>query len=244
MGRYLLRDGGGRLGIVLQARMGSTRLPGKVAKPLAGVPMLVHALERLKRVRAADAMVVATSSVTADDAVAALAISAGAEVFRGSESDVLDRFVACARSFGFARVIRATGDNPFIDFEEAERLIDFHLERGLEYASSFPEFGSWLPVGVGVEIMTVDALERSWREGLLPHHREHVNEYIQENPRIFRQACLEAPVGKRAPELRLTVDTPEDLAFAERLLNLFDAEGGVGLPTTSWLIAASRRLPG
>jgi spore coat polysaccharide biosynthesis protein SpsF len=233
---------GRRVGIILQARMGSTRLPGKVLKPLCGPPMLARIIGRLKQVPGADVLIVATSDRPADDAVAELGRACGAEVFRGSEADVLDRFTACARAFGLSAVVRATGDNPFVDIEEAGRLIAFLDGNGLDYACAFPEFGSSLPVGTGVEIITADALEQSWRDGTEPHHREHVNEYIQERPAIFRQACLEATPEKCAPGLRLTVDTPDDFARAERLLALYTTEGGEGEPGTAWLIAACRRL--
>lgn len=204
------------VGIVVQARMGSTRLPGKVLKPLAGKPMLERILDRLGRCRLADRVVVATSDKPQDDPVAAFAKSLGVPAFRGSEADVLDRYYGCACAFGLAHIVRATGDNPFVDPEEADRLIAFSRNGDLDYADAFA--GNGLPIGIGVEIMTLAALERSWREGSAPHHREHVNEYIQENPSLFRQATLLVPPEKRAPALRLTVDTFDDFSRAEALL--------------------------
>lgn len=234
----------GRVGIILQARTGSTRLPGKVLRPLAGVPMLVRIVRRLKAVSNADLLIVATSDRPADDDVAALARECGAEVFQGSEDDVLERYAVCAETFGLDLIVRATADNPFVDAEEAERLIAFRNARDLAYACAFPSFGCGLPIGIGVEVMSAAALAVSHREGHEPHHREHVNEYIQENPILFPQGVPETPPEKYAPDLRLTVDTPEDFRRAEQLLELFAAEGGTGAPETPWLIAACQRLDG
>lgn len=226
----------GTTGIIIQARMGSTRLPGKVLKPLAGKPMLARILGRFQHCRRADRVVLATSDRIQDDPVAALAGDLGMPVFRGSESDVLDRYRQCARAFGFTAIVRATGDNPFVDVEEADRLIAFHHASGLDYAANV----GGLPIGVGVEIMTMAALERSWREGLAPHHREHVNEYILENPALFRQEAPTIPPEKLAPTLRLTVDTPEDFAFAEALL----VAGPEEEPDTVTLIRRCRERAG
>lgn len=230
------------VGIVLQARMGSTRLPGKVLKTLAGKPMLERILNRLRACRQANMVILATGDGSDNDAVARLGETLGVAVFRGSESDVLDRYYACAAAFGLDWIVRATGDNPFVDAEEGDRLIAFAQGRGLGYASAFPSFGSGLPIGVGLEIMSRAALERSWREGGEPHHREHVNEYIQEHPELFPQQTLTAPADKTAPGISLTVDTPEDFARAESLWAAWTAEGGRGEPGTEWLIHRMRGM--
>lgn len=233
---------GQNVGIVLQARMGSTRLPGKVLKPLAGKPMLERILGRLRACRRADKVILATGDGPDNDAVARLGESLGVAVFRGSESDVLDRYHACAAAFGLDWIVRATGDNPFVDAEEGDRVIAFARERGLDYASAFPSFGSGLPIGVGVEIIGRAALDRSWREGCESHHREHVNEYIQEHPELFAQDTLTAPADKTAPDISLTVDTPEDFARAESLWAAWAADGGRGEPDTGWLIRRMRGM--
>lgn len=228
-------------GIVLQARMGSTRLPGKVLMPLADKPMLERILDRLRTCRLAGRVILATGDDAANDPVAKLGASLSVAVFRGSEADVLDRYWACAATFGLNWIVRATGDNPFVDAEECDRLIAFARERSLDYASAFPSFGSGLPIGTGVEIMSRAALERSWREGRAPHHREHVNEYIQEHPGLFRQETLLAPAEKTAPDLSFTVDTPDDFDRVEALWADWLAAGGRGEPGTAWLIGRARR---
>ncbi len=227
-----------RIGIVLQARASSSRLPGKVLRPLLGRPMLGWIVERLRLCQEVDTVILATSDRADDDVVAALGTQLGTPVFRGDLDDVLDRYCACARQFGLNAVVRATGDNPFVDWEEADRLVRLFRSGTWDYASAFPSFGSGLPIGLGVEIMSAQALERSWREGKHLHHREHVNEYIQENPALFPQTVLTAPPEKTAPELSFTVDTAEQFAEAEALMAAHMAEGGTaGRATTEWLIA-------
>jgi len=186
--------------------MGSTRLPGKVLKPIAGKVLLDHVLGRLSLLAYPVKVVVATSNLPQDDAIALHCQSSGTAVFRGSETDVLDRYYQCARENCFEQVVRLTADNPFTDMEELQRLIEQHLIQHNDYTHSF----GVMPLGVGAEIFTFAAMERSVREGGAPNHREHVNEYIQENPEVFRIGLLEIPSAKRCPDLRLTVDTEDD----------------------------------
>lgn len=194
------------VGVIIQARMGSTRLPGKVLRPIAGKVLLDHVLGRLSLLAYPVTVVVATSDLPQDDAIARHCALRCVAVFRGSETDVLDRYYQCAKEYGFEHVVRLTADNPFTDMEELQRLIEQHLARYDDYTHSF---GS-MPLGVGAEIFTFAALERSAREGHAPNHREHVNEYIQEHTDNFRVGILEVPAVKRCPDLRLTVDTEDD----------------------------------
>lgn len=200
------------LGIIIQARMGSTRLPGKVLKPIAGKVLLDHVLGRLDDLQRQAEIVVATSLLPQDDPIAAHCCGRVA-CFRGGEQDVLDRYFRCAESHVFDHIVRLTADNPFTDIVELERLIDLHLTGEYDYTHSF----GMMPLGVGAEVFTMDALAVSHREGHAPNHREHVNEFIQENPQRFKIGVLDVPAGKRAPELRLTVDIPEDYERACRL---------------------------
>lgn len=204
---------GVKVGIIIQARMGSTRLPGKVLRPVGGLPLLGHVIGRLSQLVQPWPVVVATSTDARDDAIVAWCRQADVATFRGSELDVLDRYVQCARTSGFQQVVRLTADNPFTDVPEMERLVQLHLDGGFDYTHSF----GTLPLGVGTEIITRAALERSHIEGRERHHREHVNEYIQEHPELFRIGALDVPAAKRAPDLRLTVDTEEDWRRADAL---------------------------
>lgn len=201
------------IGLVVQARMGSTRLPGKVLRPIGDLPLLAHVMGRLSQLAQPWPVVVATSTDARDDAIVAWCRHADVSTFRGSEHDVLDRYVQCARASDFQHVVRLTADNPFTDIHELERLVKLHLAGGFDYTHSF----GMLPLGVGTEIFTRAALEQSHLEGREPHHREHVNEYIQEHPELFRIGVLDIPVDKRAPDLRLTVDTEEDWRRADAL---------------------------
>lgn len=186
--------------------MGSTRLPGKVLKPIGPRPLLAHVVGRLEMLKHPHQAVVATSDLAADDAIAAWCQGEGVACFRGSEEDVLARYEGAARVFGLDPIIRLTADNPFTDMEELDRLIDLHGTEGNDFSHSF----AVLPIGVGAEIFSFDALEKSARDGHAPHHREHVDEYMIENPQIFRTGSLAVEGPKNRPEVRLTVDTEED----------------------------------
>lgn len=203
------------LGIIIQARMGSSRLPGKVLMPIAGKALLDHIFDRLRSLSLNSQVIVATTTQSMDDCIADFC-SERAVCFRGSELDVLDRYLQCAKLFNFSDVVRLTADNPFTDIDELRRLIQLHSQAGCDYCHSF---GS-LPIGVGAEIFTFSALERSHRDGHELHHREHVNEYILEHPTAFNISLLDIPQAKCAPDLRLTVDTHEDYL---RACNLAEA---------------------
>lgn len=198
------------IGIIIHARTGSTRLPGKVLKPVAGKVLLDHVLGRLLLLDFPVKVVVATSNLPQDDSIAEHCLQAGAALFRGSETDVLDRYYQCALENRFEQVVRLTADNPFTDIAELKRLIELHLSEKNDYTHSF----GMMPLGVGAEIFTFAALERSAHEGHAPNHREHVNEYIQEHPEIFKTGVLEVSASKRRPGLRLTVDTEDDYSRA------------------------------
>lgn len=193
-----------QIGIVLQARMGSTRLPGKVLMPLGGTTLLGWIVQRLQDLPWP--LVIATSDQVQDDAISRQCEQMGVRYFRGSEQDVLDRYYQCAVVYGFLHVIRLTGDNPCPDTEILQQLVALHLASIADYTHSFGE----LPVGVGTEIFKFEALRDSWREGRAAHHREHVNEFIIEQPSRFRIMKLDVASDKHAPNLRLTIDTQED----------------------------------
>lgn len=206
-----------KLGIVIQARMGSTRLPGKVLRAIGERSLLAHVMDRLEGLRHDALPVIATSTKIEDNVIASWSESRGIACFRGSESDVLDRYWQCAVRFDFDHIVRLTADNPFTDIVELDRLLDLHLSAGHDYTHSFGQ----MPIGVGSEVFTREALRRSHSDGLKPNHREHVNEFIEENPAEFRIGRLIVPEEKLAPALRLTVDTADDLARACRLVEAF-----------------------
>jgi spore coat polysaccharide biosynthesis protein SpsF len=164
----------------------------------------------------ADMVIVATTVRDIDDVIETFASQEGISCYRGDEKDVLDRYYRAALHFRLRNIVRATADNPLVDPEEIGSLIALHKERSADYTHAFGQ----LPVGVGAECFTMTALERSWKEGTLENHREHVNEYIQERPDIFHIEQLHVPERKRLSSLRLTVDTQEDF---DRVTAIYEA---------------------
>lgn len=193
-------------GIIIQARMGSKRLPSKVFKMIGDKNLLEHIFYRLSYLKHEAKVVVATTSLEKDDVVVAFCLSKGIVCFRGSEENVLDRYYFCAKKYGFKDIVRLTGDNPFTDIEEIDNLIELHINSKADYTHSFGE----LPIGVGAEIFTFNALENSYHNAIKENHKEHVNEYIQEHPGLFKISVLHVPAYKNRPDIRLTIDTEED----------------------------------
>ena len=193
-------------GIILQARMSSTRLPGKILKPIGKKNILDHIFFRLSRLKHPVKIVLATSDNVADDVVEEYCRKKNIACFRGSENNVLERYYMCARQYSMDAIVRLTGDNPFPDIEEIDNLIKIFTENKADFAHSF----SALPIGVGAEIFTFQSLEKSYLHGRESHHLEHVNEYMIENPQIFKTLHLTVSVEKHQPGVRLTIDTQED----------------------------------
>lgn len=220
--------------------MGSTRLPGKVLKPLRGVPVIERILDQLRRCKTVTQLVVATSNLDADNALCDFLAGLDVPVFRGSEEDVLDRYVQCAREYGFTSIVRATGDNPFVDPFELDNLAEVFLDQKLDYVSGTSDMGSKLPVGIGAEILSLMALESSWKMSTDRRHREHINEYILDNKSAFRSNYIPCAKENAAPELSFTIDTQEDFDRVERLLCEIE-ERGLEV-TTQNLIAVALSL--
>ncbi len=213
----------------LQARMGSTRLPGKVLKPIQGKSILERAVSRLRAVPEIDAVAVLTTSLSQDDCVAEEASRLGVLVFRGAESDVLSRFHEASRQFRPEIIIRATADNPLIDIGSASRIIrQLRLEH-LDYCVETD-----LPYGAATEACRAQALARSHEMAVAPPHREHVTLHIKENPEKFRVSFLAAPESLRYPQIRVTVDTPDDFASMSLLLGCLP-EGDSPLPLSDYI---------
>jgi spore coat polysaccharide biosynthesis protein SpsF len=205
-----------RRAIVVQARMTSTRLPGKVLEDLAGKPALERQLERLQRCGHADEVVIATTVNADDDPVVALAERCGVRWFRGSELDVLSRYVGAAREARADMVVRVTSDCPLIDPVETDAVIAALEERRerADYASNFLE--RHLPRGLETEALWRDVLERADRMGTSAPSREHVTAFVHaERPDLFALHAVKRPY--EAADLRWTVDTPEDLEVVRRI---------------------------
>ena len=208
---------------IIQARMGSTRLPGKVLLDLAGAPVLARVVNRCRRAATLNDVVVATTTLAADDPIVALCRANNWPSFRGQEDDVLDRYYQAARQSRAEVVVRITSDCPLIDPEIIDLMVKTFLEPGaLDYAgNSLPP--RTFPRGLDVEVFSFEALARAWREDHNPAWREHVTPYIYRHPEKFR---LHAVVNN--PDLSLmrwTVDTAEDLAFVRKIYGYFGHDG-------------------
>ena len=198
---------------VVQARMGSTRLPGKVLMEVCGRPLLAHMLDRVARAGTIDAAWVATGTDPRDDVIAELAEASGHPVFRGSEQDVLARFAGAAEAAGAATVVRLTGDCPLITPDAIDLVVGALGGSGAEFATNAPPQGRTWPDGVDAEAFTREALDRAAAEATDPLDREHVTRWLHTNARV-EVVHHDPPIG----EVRITVDTPEDLALVRDVL--------------------------
>ena len=207
--------------VIVQARMTSTRLPGKVLMDLAGRPMLAQQLRRLARCRQVDEIVVATTTNATDDPVVAVARAEGARWFRGSEADVLARYVGAARETKAEVVIRVTADCPLIDPEVSDCVVEALLasQALYDYASNVAQ--RTYPQGLDTEALFADTLERVNRMARSSSAREHVTHYIlKERPELFSVRSVLDTID--SSDLRWTVDWPEDLALVRRLYEELD----------------------
>ena len=198
---------------ILQARMTSSRLPGKVLRPILGRPMLERQIERILRSKRIDRLVVATSLNPEDDAIEALCRRLEVDCFRGDLQNVLDRFYQAARQYDPNHVIRLTGDCPLVDPVLVDKLVDFYLAQKCDYASNCQE--PTLPDGLDAEVFSFTVLEQTWKEAELPSHLEHVTPFIRSNPERFKSCCYK--YHKDLSHLRWVVDEPEDLEFIRQI---------------------------
>jgi len=207
---------------IIQARMGSVRFPGKVLMPMGNRTMLGYLVERLSFARTVSTTVIATTTNRRDDVIAEESRKLGVECFRGSETDVLERYIQAARASNAEIVVRVTGDNPFTDPASIDRVVD-QLVDGFDYAI---EVG--LPVGTAGEALTIKALEFINRVALASRWREHVTLYAKENRNMLRCAWLRPNSGCDRPDLSFTVDHPAEY---ERVRDLC-----VKFPTPNFLL--------
>ena len=203
---------------IIQARMGSTRLPGKVLRKILGQPMLAREVERIAGAKLVNKIVIATSTNPADSSVAALAGALGLACYRGSETDVLDRFYQTAQKLSAHNIIRLTGDCPLIDPQIIDQAVSVFASSSVDYVSNH-NLRSF-PVGMDVEVFKFTALKLAWQQANSAYDREHVTPYIYNPAHHFRIKEFVAPPKLRRPKLRLTVDEPADLKLVRRLYRL------------------------
>lgn len=233
---------------VIQARTTSSRLPGKVLLDIGGEPMLVRVVERARRAQRVSRVVVATTTDSTDDRLAELCAERGFDCRRGSMHDVLDRFYQTARACQADVIVRVTADCPLIDGGLIDQAVAVFI--GLEgdgpphaplgdlpeavcdpsYPFDFvgnrlpPPWGRTFPIGLDVEVCSVRALARTWREAGSDHHREHVMPYLYEDPRRFRGLLLHH--SEDLGSMRWTVDTREDLELVREVYAHFVGDDG------------------
>jgi spore coat polysaccharide biosynthesis protein SpsF len=203
---------------IVQARMGSTRLPGKVLMDLGGDTVLSRVVRRLRRARFLNGIVVATTTGPNDDAIIAEAQRLGVPDFRGSEDDVLDRYYHAARESGAGAVVRITSDCPLIDPELVDETIKLFLNERADYASNV--LHRQFPRGLDTEVFTMAALERAWRDASQPYQREHVTPYLYEHPELFRLVSERGQTDYSS--YRWTLDTTGDLGLLREIYSRFD----------------------
>jgi len=196
--------------------MSSTRLPGKVLKPILGKPMLQHQIERILKSKKIDKLVIATSNDSSDESIYKLCKTIKIDCYRGSLDNVLDRFYWAAKKYNPTHIVRLTGDCPLIDPFFIDELINFYLVENCDYASNCLE--PTLPDGLDVEIFTLKALEKAWKEAKLPSEKEHVTPYINSNPDIFRIRSWKYKID--LSHMRWTVDEKEDFEFVKKVYDL------------------------
>ena len=205
---------------IIQARMSSTRLPGKVLRPILGREMLALQVERVRRCRNLDRVVVATSDQNEDNPIANLCKSIDQPVFRGSLYNVLDRFYQTSKEYKATHIVRLTGDCPLADAGLIDELVTFYLNQACDYASNCRP--PTLPDGLDAEIFSFSTLKCAWQQATTPFELEHVVPYIINHPDSFYLANYE--YHENLSHFRWTVDQPEDFLFVSRIYEMLYPE--------------------
>lgn len=208
---------------IVQARTGSTRLPTKVLLKIGAKTMLEHVVQRLKRSKLIDSIVIATTTLKSDDKVVNLAKKMKVSVFRGSEFNVLDRYYQTAKKFKADLIVRVTSDCPLISPYVVDKVIKRYKKSKADYTLAISREGNPLsyPRGVNVEVFSFRALEEVYEKARWIYQREHVTVYLEEHPEKYRIELVEAEKELRRPSYRLTVDTKEDLELVRKIYSSF-----------------------
>ena len=207
------------IGCIIQARLSSTRLPGKVMLKVENentvLDCVINQLQNSKEIKN---IVIATTNHKEDDVIVELVKRKGIKYFRGSKKDVLDRYYQCAKKFSFSEIVRITADNPLIDYEIVDTVVKYFKLNNYDYITTdlpFNTFHRTYPSGYTVEVFTFSALENAWKNAKLPSEREHVTPYFYKNKEIFRQTDIEN--SEDLSHFRCTVDTKYDLELIQKI---------------------------
>ena len=215
--------------IILQARMGSTRLPGKTMMPLSGYRMIHHIVTRFQVAPVLGPFIIATSDLPTDDFICSFCGSADVQCFRGSEEDVLARFYGAAQTLENKYIVRATADNPLVWEGAIAHLGSLIQELNCDYIT----YNEFMPIGLGLEIFTKEALDKAHTEATDIKHREHVTPYFYTNKDIFDCVWI-SPPRELEGDYRLTVDTLEDYELMKQIYERLHKPGEI-IPATKAL---------
>jgi spore coat polysaccharide biosynthesis protein SpsF len=197
---------------IVQARMGASRLPNKMLLHLHGLPVIEWVFRRVSMAKTLDAVVFALPSGHQDDVLAWYLESIGAQVFRGSETDLVDRYYSAAHAFLVDRVVRVCADNPLVTASEIDRLIQFYDADACDYAYNHVPRNNCYPDGLGAEICTIGLLDEIHTKATRPDHREHLFNYIWDNSDNYDIRTFDPDPALAHPELKLDIDTIDDYA--------------------------------
>lgn len=211
-----------RITALIQARLGSTRLPGKTLMKAGGDTLLGHLVRRVKASGFIKEIVIATTVDDRDGAIAEFAASMRLKCYRGSEDDVLDRFYKASVKYGLQTIVRVTPDCPILDPDVTDHVIRRYLKKRCDYASNciIPTY----PDGLDTEVFSFKTLEKAWRGARLPSEREHVTAYIVKHPELFSIHNVRNP-GEDLSWMRWTVDTEEDMDFIREVFRRLGDKG-------------------
>ena len=224
---------------IVQARMLSTRLPGKVLKPLLGEPMLLRQMERIKRSREIQKILVATTLDASDDPIVELCKEHKIEYFRGHATDCLNRFFEASRRWVPRDIVRLTGDCPLTCPDVIDDVVRFYCDGGYDYASN--TLDCTFPDGLDVEVFSAPAMQKAHEKALLSSEREHVTSYFYKNPELFKLGNFRG--SQDLSKLRLTVDMPEDFVLVEEIFKaLYPENPAFGLKDIVMFLSRNQGL--
>jgi len=204
--------------VMIQARMSSRRLPGKVLKEVQGKPLLWYMVKRLEKAERVDKIIILTSKDPSDNPIATFAKEQCIDCFRGERDDVLNRYYKAAKAYNTDTIIRVTGDSPLIDPIVVDRIIQEFEENDYEYVNTSEEW----PDGLDTEVFSFATLERMHKKAKAPYQREHVTQYIHANKEFFHLKTID-PEVKYGSE-RWTVDEPQDFALIQEIITKLGAD--------------------
>jgi len=207
-----------RIVAIVQARMGSKRLPGKSMADLAGKPLLWQFLERIKRCNSVNEIVLATTAKSQDNVLIQVANRCKVQTFRGAENDLIDRYYQAAKLFQADIVVRICADNPVVEPAEVDRIINYHQSNDSDFSSNTHNIkGNMYPDGLGAEVFDFTILKELRQLTDNPEHKEHLHSYFYEHPEKYKIGTISCPKSFQRPYLKLDVNTPEELKFMQAI---------------------------